>query len=171
VGSGDTKKAAATPASVTGDATNYKWESRIATTEATRAVGNDLFSRVVAWNPPCSWPSQVRTEIAEQATKGRVMVFLPVRNQEVVMSNIATTKLSSKGQVVIPEEIRERLGLKPGTQFVVLGDRDTVILKTISAPAMEQFDDLIAESHRAAKKAGLRQADITAAVKKVRGQG
>ena len=39
------------------------------------------------------------------------------------MSSIATTKLSSKDQVVIPEEIRERLGLKPGTKFVVLGDR------------------------------------------------
>ncbi len=86
------------------------------------------------------------------------------------MSSIATTKLSSKGQVVIPEEIRERLGLKPGTQFIVLGDRDTVILKTISAPAIEQFDDLVAESHRAARDAGMRRADIDSAVKKVRGK-
>ena len=40
------------------------------------------------------------------------------------MSSAATTTLSSKGQVVIPEEIRIRLGLKAGAQFVVLGDRD-----------------------------------------------
>ena len=86
------------------------------------------------------------------------------------MSSIATTKLSSKGQVVIPEEIRERLGLKPGTQFVVLGDRGAVILKKISAPAIEQFDELVADARRAARKAGLRRSDITAAVKKVRGK-
>lgn len=86
------------------------------------------------------------------------------------MSRIATTKLSSKGQVVIPEEIRERLGLKPGTQFVVLGDRGAVILKTISAPTIEQFDELLANARRAARKAGLRRSEITAAVKKVRGK-
>lgn len=86
------------------------------------------------------------------------------------MSSIATTKLSSKGQVVIPEEIRERLGLKPGTQFVVLGDRGAVILKTISAPTIEQFDELLANARRAARKAGLRRSEITAAVKKVRGK-
>ena len=41
----------------------------------------------------------------------------------------ATTTSSSKGQVVIPEAIRERLGLKTGAQFVVVADRDVVILK------------------------------------------
>ena len=46
------------------------------------------------------------------------------------MESLATTKLSSKGQVVIPEEIRLRLGLKEGTQFVVVGDRDVVILNS-----------------------------------------
>jgi AbrB family looped-hinge helix DNA binding protein len=45
------------------------------------------------------------------------------------MGSLATTRLSSKGQVVIPEEIRLRLGLKEGTQFV--GDRDVVIVKSI----------------------------------------
>ncbi|WP_371440183.1 AbrB/MazE/SpoVT family DNA-binding domain-containing protein, partial [Piscirickettsia salmonis] len=35
--------------------------------------------------------------------------------------------MSSKGQVVIPEEIRERLGLAAGVKFVVVGDKDTVI--------------------------------------------
>ena len=40
------------------------------------------------------------------------------------MRSVATTKLSSKGQVVIPEEIRVRLGLKTGAEFVVVGERD-----------------------------------------------
>ncbi|MFQ5642061.1 MAG: AbrB/MazE/SpoVT family DNA-binding domain-containing protein, partial [bacterium] len=40
--------------------------------------------------------------------------------------------MSSKGQVVIPENIRKRLQLKTGSQFVVVGDNDVVILKAIS---------------------------------------
>ena len=37
------------------------------------------------------------------------------------MADYATTKLSSKGQVVIPEDVRNDLGLNEGDQFVVIG--------------------------------------------------
>ena len=84
------------------------------------------------------------------------------------MPNLATTKMSSKGQIVIPEGIRKRLGLKPGAQFVVVGDKDMVILKAISPPSMEDFDALIAEARRQAKKAGMKRSDITATIAKVR---
>jgi len=42
------------------------------------------------------------------------------------MTAAATTTLSSKRQVVIPEEIRDRLGLKTGAQFVVI-DTNVVV--------------------------------------------
>jgi len=58
--------------------------------------------------------------------------------------------MSSKGQVVIPEEIRERLGLQPGVRFVVVGRRDVVILKAISPPSMDAFEDLIREARKKA---------------------
>ena len=48
------------------------------------------------------------------------------------MPNLSTTKMSSKGQVVIPEEIRKRLNLHSGMQFVVVGEDNVVILKAIS---------------------------------------
>lgn len=44
----------------------------------------------------------------------------------------ATTTLSSKGQVVIPEEIRERLGLRAGARFVVVAEKGVVIFKVWS---------------------------------------
>ena len=53
------------------------------------------------------------------------------------MTTFATTKMSSKGQIVIPEEIRAKLQLEPGTQFVAVGEGDVVILKKISPPTME----------------------------------
>ena len=84
------------------------------------------------------------------------------------MPKIATTKMSSKGQVVIPEEIRERLGLKAGSQFVVLGDGDVVILKILSAPSMDEFDAIISEARAQARRAGLKRSDITAAIERAR---
>ena len=85
------------------------------------------------------------------------------------MANLATTKMSSKGQVVIPEDIRKRLKLKAGSQFVVIGENDVVILKAISPPSMKEFDTLIAEARQKGKEAGLKQSDITTAIAKVRG--
>jgi AbrB family looped-hinge helix DNA binding protein len=41
--------------------------------------------------------------------------------------------MPSKGQVVIPEDIRKRLKLKNGSQFVVVGN-------------MKEFDPLISEA-------------------------
>lgn len=84
------------------------------------------------------------------------------------MNDPATTKLSSKGQVVIPEEIRNRLGLKPGARFVVLGEGDVVILKVIHSPDMADFDDFVARARKAARDAGLTEADVDETIKQVR---
>ena len=84
------------------------------------------------------------------------------------MFDAATTTLSSKGQVVIPEAIRERLGLKTGAPFVVVADRDVVILKVLEPPALSEFAALTAQARRAAKAAGVKSADVPRAIKKVR---
>ena len=84
------------------------------------------------------------------------------------MSELSTTRLSSKGQVVIPEEIRLRLGLKPGTQFAVIGDRDVVILKALATPALSEFDSLIGEARKSARKSKLKRSDVVKAVRKAR---
>jgi AbrB family looped-hinge helix DNA binding protein len=86
------------------------------------------------------------------------------------MNSLATTKMSSKGQVVIPEEIRKRLGLKPGSQFVVVGEKDTVVLKVISPPSMKEFHNLVKEARKQARIAGMKRSDITAAIEKARKQ-
>jgi AbrB family looped-hinge helix DNA binding protein len=84
------------------------------------------------------------------------------------LTDPATTRMSSKGQVVIPEEIRKRLGLKPGIQFIVVGDRDVVILKAISPPSMEDFEELTAQARKQARSANMRKSDVSRAVKAVR---
>ncbi len=85
------------------------------------------------------------------------------------MQTIATTKMSSKGQVVIPETVREQLHLKSGVQFVVVGENDVVILKFIAKPSMMEFDSLILRARRQAKAAGMKRLDISTAIARVRG--
>jgi AbrB family looped-hinge helix DNA binding protein len=85
------------------------------------------------------------------------------------MSTIETTKMSSKGQVVIPENIRKKLGLKAGSQFIVVGDKDVVILKSIEPPSMQDFDEMITKARTRARQAGLKKSEIQEAIKKARG--
>lgn len=87
------------------------------------------------------------------------------------MANLATTRMSSKGQVVIPEDIRKRLKLKSGSRFVVLGKDDVIILKTIVPPSMAEFYELMAEARRQARRAGLKRTDISNAIARVRRRG
>jgi antitoxin PrlF len=48
-----------------------------------------------------------------------------------------TVRLSSKGQLVIPKELREALGLQPGTQFDVELREGKIILEPIVPSAVE----------------------------------
>ena len=96
-------------------------------------------------------------------------IVLPVRHRKGTdMEAFATTRMSSKGQVVIPEDVRGRLKLMPGVQFVVVGEGDVVILKTITPPSMEGFDSLIRRGRQQARASDMKRSDIMRAVSKVR---
>lgn len=84
------------------------------------------------------------------------------------MAATATTKMSSKGQVVIPDKIREHLHLKSGTEFVVVSSGDAVILKPIIMPVAKDFEALLQKASRAAKKAGIKKSDVAEAIREVR---
>ena len=48
---------------------------------------------------------------------------------------IDVTRVSDKGQVVIPKEIRDRLQLIPGTKLIVVATEDAVVLQKIETVA------------------------------------
>jgi AbrB family looped-hinge helix DNA binding protein len=87
---------------------------------------------------------------------------------EISMSRLATTKLSSKGQVVIPEEIRNQMKLHTGDQFLVVAEKDVVILKAITPPDLREYTHLITKTRLAAKKAGLTKDTIKDAIAEAR---
>ena len=80
--------------------------------------------------------------------------------------NVETIRMSSKGQIVIPQDVREELHVDEGTLFAVVGSKDTIILKRIATPSKEE---LIKSLGLFAKKAktklqsrGITEADLQA---------
>ena len=84
------------------------------------------------------------------------------------MDSIDITRLSSKGQVVLPQALREQMHLEEGARFMVMGTNDTIILKRLETPSPLQLKQLLKASRIYAKKAGLKQSDIKAVIKKIR---
>lgn len=86
------------------------------------------------------------------------------------MKKVLMTNMSSKGQVVIPNELRKSLGLVPGTPLAVFTDGSALLLKPVEVPEADAFEKLLKESRKAAKAAGLKRSDITKAIKKARNE-
>lgn len=84
------------------------------------------------------------------------------------MSFVEFTSVSSRGQVVIPNEIRKSMGLHEGTKLMVFSDGVNLLMKPIIPPSPVDFKKLIQDSHRYAKEAGLKKKDVEDAVQKVR---
>lgn len=84
------------------------------------------------------------------------------------MLNAEVTSLSSKGQVVIPSNIRKALKLSSGSKLMVMTDGSSLLLKPLETPKLEVFKTLIDESRKFAKKAKIKKADLDKTIKKVR---
>jgi antitoxin PrlF len=79
------------------------------------------------------------------------------------------TKVSSKGQVVIPQDIRELVGLSPGDTLVVYGEKDTIMLKKLKKPDLKkEFLELFEKVNRKILALGITEEDILKASKEVR---
>ncbi|MEK6854985.1 MAG: AbrB/MazE/SpoVT family DNA-binding domain-containing protein [Nanoarchaeota archaeon] len=55
---------------------------------------------------------------------------------------IELTRVSSKGQVVIPQRVREKLKIKEGETLAVSSEGDIVVLKKISNPLEEDLETI-----------------------------
>ena len=86
------------------------------------------------------------------------------------MVAVPTTRMSSRGQVVIPEAIRIGCGFGEGTTFTVVARGNAVMLQAIVAPSRDLFNELAKESRTAAKAAGMRPSDIAATIREVRAE-
>lgn len=81
------------------------------------------------------------------------------------------TKVTSKGQVVIPSEIRKELDLKEGVRLVVSVAGDIVLMKKVEiADPKEEFKELTKLGKELAKKEGIKsEEDVVARILNERG--
>jgi AbrB family looped-hinge helix DNA binding protein len=78
------------------------------------------------------------------------------------------TSLSSKGQVVIPQDIRNSLHLVSGSKFVVIADEEGIYLKPVKLPDRQQLLKLIEKTQKFAAESGITEDDIAKTIKEER---
>lgn len=69
-----------------------------------------------------------------------------------------TTRLSSKGQVVLPKSVRTAHGWKPGTEFVI-EDRDGGVLLRPRKPTATRWEDIVGITGYRGPRKTLREMD------------
>ena len=83
-----------------------------------------------------------------------------------------TIKMSSRGQIVIPRDIREELKASEGTIFSVVSSKDAIILKKISIPSKEELikelGAIALEGRKRAEKLGIKESNVPELVQRVR---
>jgi AbrB family looped-hinge helix DNA binding protein len=85
-----------------------------------------------------------------------------------LMTEVVLTKMSSKGQIVIPKAMRELMDIKEGDLFAMFNSRDTIVLKRIEIPSEERMKRLLEEGSEFARKKGITRKDVARAIAEVR---
>jgi len=79
------------------------------------------------------------------------------------------SRISEKGQIVIPNSLRRKMKIKKSDQFMVFGEKNTIILKKIEKAAVSKtFDNISKSLRKSAKESGFSRNDLTGIIEDVR---
>lgn len=80
--------------------------------------------------------------------------------------DIEIVKMSNKGQLVVPQDIREMANLMPGERFVAFAVDEGVLFKKVKIPKVKlNFNSLAKEIESQFKRNKVSQSDVKEAVK------
>jgi len=81
-------------------------------------------------------------------------------------------KMSSKGQIVIPQDIRAEIHASEGTIFAVVSGKDSIVLKKVATPSKEdlisELQIIAKEGAKRAEKLGIKEKDVPDLIHKAR---
>ena len=85
---------------------------------------------------------------------------------------IEMVKMSSKGQIVIPQGIRAEICASEGTIFALVSGKDGIILKKVEMPSKEELicalKRIAKEGAKRAEKLGIKESDVPNLIHKLR---
>lgn len=73
--------------------------------------------------------------------------------------------MSSRGQIVIPTDIREGMGLKEGSKVLFVMSDDSLLIKRVN---MQTFAEITKPLKEAANKSGLKESDVDDIIHRMR---
>ena len=81
-------------------------------------------------------------------------------------TDIELVKMSGKGQLVVPQDIRDTAKLNPGERFVAFPVQEGVLFKRVDIPKVKlDFKSLTKEIEGQFKKNNIKKCDIKEAIK------
>ena len=84
------------------------------------------------------------------------------------METIEITSVSSRGQIVIPQSLRNRMKIREGEKFVIIGEDNTIVLKKLEMPSFKGIDKLLKKTRDFVKKKGIKRSEIEEVIKQTR---
>ena len=82
---------------------------------------------------------------------------------------IGITKISQSGQVVIPAEIRELMGIEPADRFLVISEGDDIVLRKLKKKTRKkELIELLESIQDDIENQGITREDLELAIKEVR---
>jgi AbrB family looped-hinge helix DNA binding protein len=86
--------------------------------------------------------------------------------------SVDTVRMSSKGQIVIPQGLRDEMNLGEGSVLAIACDKERLVLRKIKTPTKEellgQFDVAAKSGKARLQQKGIAEKDIPAFVEKRR---
>jgi len=76
--------------------------------------------------------------------------------------------LSTKGQLVLPNDLRKNLSLEPGDKLVAYWSNGSIVLKKLELPTESDFEKEIDKTVLFAKENGITEQDIANEIKSYR---
>ncbi len=79
------------------------------------------------------------------------------------------TRLSERGQIVIPTELRKSMNLKEGERFIIMGVGDTIILRKLELSQERlRLKKLIRDSREKVGEGGFTEEEVTKLIRETR---
>jgi len=73
---------------------------------------------------------------------------------------VEITRVSTKGQIVIPQKIRDKMDLEEGNILTIIEGEDSIILKKLETPNIKSWEEATKPFRIASKKSGFTQEDL-----------